>query len=101
MTGHVAQVIEHLPCKQEVAGSSPTLGTQFSPHPTSSLCVCILQHLNAAAEGKRASGPVLHLARDSLTDKTDPNTYQLAKVRVLCFSSSNAGGHYRKVEPLV
>lgn len=39
-----------------------------------------LQHLNAAAEGKRAPGPVLHLARDSLLDKTDPSTYQLAKV---------------------
>lgn len=40
----------------------------------------ILQHLNAAAEGKRAPGPVLHLARDSLLDKTDPSTYQLANV---------------------
>ncbi|XP_052227306.1 uncharacterized protein LOC127842029 isoform X2 [Dreissena polymorpha] len=38
------------------------------------------QHLNAAAEGSKAKGPVLHLTRDSLIDKTDPSTYSLSKV---------------------
>ncbi|XP_052820886.1 uncharacterized protein LOC128246628 [Mya arenaria] len=46
------------------------------------------EHLNAAAEGQRAQGPVVHLTREALSDKTDPLSYRLTKASP-AHSSSN------------